>query len=229
MYGDTYCDRVAADLGNNPITGLGSTAFLVAATVLIWMVAGQRPPVPPSVWLLPALAGVVGICGVAVHLFASPVTAALDSIAIHLFVVTAVVIVLRWMWAVPWRWAWLVAPGYAVFAIGLRSTAGASSGFLPALIGLVALGLALRVGGPDGAERFGAWLLGAGGLLAISMALHTVDGPLCRRLPIGAPFLSHCLNATVLFIVGYTVIRRWQTIGTRPAPDRPPGGSRLVG
>lgn len=97
--------------------------------------------------------------------------------------------------------------------IGSSSTAGAVGGFLPALIGPVALGLALRVGGRDGAERFGAWLLGAGGLLAISMALRTVDGPLCRRLPVGAPFLGHCLNATVLFIVGYTVIRRWQTTG----------------
>jgi len=99
--------------------------------------------------------------------------------------------------------AWLAAPAYLAGSIALvavlvavggeRATLG---GYLPALVGLVAFGLAARSG----------LLLWAAGVFAVSLTLRTVDEPLCAQWPIGTHFLWHCLNATVLSLVSYAVI-----------------------
>lgn len=52
-------------------------------------------------------------------------------------------------------------------------------------------------------------------MFAVPLALRTADLPLCAAAPVGTHFLWHVLNAVVLFLVGYAVLRRWQRTPSR--------------
>jgi hypothetical protein len=141
------------------------------------------------------------------------------------FVLTGVIVLTRWMWAAPWRLAWLAAPAFLVVAVGLSGglvlafgSGAALGGYIPSLVALVAFGLAIRFTAPDG-RTFGNWLLIASGFFAVSLTLRTLDQPLCSTIPTGTHFLWHCLNAIVLWIVSYAVIRRWQATRGSSTPD----------
>lgn len=220
MYTDNYCERVAPGMLGEPANALSNLAFLLASALLIWLLARQRRRAPADVWLLPVLLGVVGLCSLAFHTFATTFTGLLDTLSILLFIMVSVVVVVHRMWLVRWRWAWLAAPAYLVLAFGLNAGIAAFAseretlgGYIPALVGLFGFGLAIRL------TVGGNWLLWAAGVFAVSLTLRTLDEPLCDRLPIGTHFLWHCLNATVLFLVAYSVIRRAGTKSTS-APAR---------
>jgi len=82
MYVDGYCERTAPGLWGEPFNSVSNVAFLAACVALLSLLARQRRPVPPSVWLLPAIVGVVGLCSLSFHMLASTFTAALDSLSI---------------------------------------------------------------------------------------------------------------------------------------------------
>jgi hypothetical protein len=192
--------------------------------VLLWQLGRRRPAgpsgssgetAPVSVWLLPVLLGVVGLCSLSFHTFATPFTGALDSLSILAFVLVGLTVIVHWMWGVRWRLAWLAAPAFVVFAaavdVPLFAFAGqtaALGGYLPAFLGLVAVGVALR-SRPELA-RYGGWLLWDSVVLAVSLTARTVDRPLCAQIPIGTHFVWHCLNAVVLFVISYAVWHRWR-------------------
>jgi hypothetical protein len=217
MYVDSYCERTAPGLWGEPLNALTNVAFLAASAFLLWLLIGQprRPPV--SVWLLPVLLGVVGLCSLAFHTFATRATSALDSLSILVFILVAVVVTTHWMWGVRRRWAWLAAPAFFAFSLGVNwtlVTVGGENatlgGYLPALVALLGFGLAIRLTAVGGGARFGTWLLLATVVFAVSLSLRSLDLPLCQAVPIGTHFLWHCLNATVLFVIAYAVLRRWQ-------------------
>lgn len=214
---DNYCERVAPGLWGEPANALTNVAFLIAGGLLFWLLSRQPGRVPVSVWLLPATTTVVGLCSLAFHVFATGFTGLLDTLSIIAFILIAAVVTVHWVWGASWRWAWLVAPGYLAFALGLNAalaTVGGEravlGGYLPALVGLVGFGLAIRLTASAESRRFGTLLLWTAALFAVSLTLRTLDGPLCADLPVGTHFLWHCLNATVLFLVSYTAIRCWQ-------------------
>lgn len=216
-YVDLYCERLAPGLFGEPLNLLSNLAFLCASGLLLWLLAGQNRPVPFSVRLLPLLLGVVGLASAAFHGFATEATSAADSLAILVFILVAVVNLVHWMWGVPWRWAWLAAPAYLglSYAIGAAAVAiggerAALGGYLPALVGLLLFGLAARFTTPAHVAPFGNYLLAATAVFAVSLTLRTIDLPLCGDLPVGTHFGWHLLNAVVLFLVGYAVLRRWQ-------------------
>ncbi|MET7424801.1 hypothetical protein [Dactylosporangium sp. NPDC005555] len=159
---------------------------------------------PRGIRVLPGLIAVVGVCSWTFHMAATAPTAALDSLSILVFILVAVTVLVHWRWGIRWALAWLAAPGFVVFAavVDLALFAGAGStlgGYLPALLALVGFGVAAR-----GAT--GRVLLSAAGVFAVSLTLRTVDGPLCGSVPVGTHFLWHCLNAVVLFLVGYAAL-----------------------
>ena len=214
---DNYCERVAPGLWGEPANALTNVAFLIASGLLFWLLSEKPRRVPVGVWLLPVTTAVVGLCSFAFHVFATRFTGLLDTLSIIAFILIAAVVTVHLIWEVPWRWAWLVAPGYLAFALGLNAvlaTIGGErpvlGGYLPALVGLVGFGLAIRLTAPAESRRFGTLLLWTAALFAVSLTLRTLDGPLCGDLPVGTHFLWHCFNATVMFLVSYTMIRCWQ-------------------
>jgi antibiotic biosynthesis monooxygenase (ABM) superfamily enzyme len=214
---DNYCERVGPGLWGEPANALTNVAFLIASGVLFWLLSRQPRSVPVGLWLLAATTAVVGLCSLTFHTFATRFTGLLDSLSIVVFILIAAVVAVRLIWDVPWRWAWLAAPGYLAFMLGFTATLATVGGvrtvvggYLSALVVLVGFGLAVRLTAPSESRRFGTLLLWAAGLFAVSLTLRTLDGPLCGELPVGTHFLWHCFNATVMFLVSYTVIRCWQ-------------------
>jgi hypothetical protein len=210
---DGYCERLGPGLWAEPANALTNLAFLLAAGLLAGRIRGRAPV---SVWLMPVLIGVVGLCSLSFHTFATRLTGALDSLSIVVFVLTAVVAYLHWMWGVAWRLAWLGAPAFlAVVAAELLLSLAAGpdatvGGYGPVLLGLLGMALAVRFTALGQARRYGDWLLAATGVFAVSLALRTVDGAVCPTMPIGTHFLWHCLNAVVLFLVGFPIVSRWR-------------------
>jgi Ceramidase len=216
-YVDYYCERVAPGLWGEPVNAWTNVAFLIASGLLCWMLSRQRSRVPVGVWLLPVTTAVVGLCSLAFHTFATGFTGLLDTLSIAVFIMVAAVVTVHQVWEVPSRWAWLVAPGYLAFAVGFSAALAmlglehaALGGYLSALVLLVGFGLAIRLTAPAESRRFGTLLFWTAALFAVSLTLRTLDSPLCAFLPMGTHFLWHCLNAMVMFLVSYTVIRCWQ-------------------
>ncbi|MDG4833403.1 ceramidase domain-containing protein [Solwaraspora sp. WMMD1047] len=219
-YVDAYCERIDPGRWGEPANAVSNLAFLLAAALLGWLQAGQRHRAPVSVRLLPALLAVVGLASLAFHTAATRLTGALDSLAIIAFILTAVVVLARWTWGIRWRWAWLAAPAYLGFAVGVNAALAAVGGtdatlggYLPALLGLVGLGVAVRYTARPPAPRVAGLLLRAAAVFALSLTLRTLDEPLCGQFPVGSHFLWHILNAVVLFLVGYAITQRQQQVG----------------
>lgn len=222
---DNYCERMEPGLWAEPANAVTNVAFLIASALLIRLLVRTPERVPVSVWLLPVTTGVVGLCSLSFHTLATRSTGLLDTVSIAVFILIAVVVTVNRVWAVPWRWAWVAAPGYLVVAAGITSALAATGaapilgGYLSALMVLIGFGLAVRGTAPTAMRPFGALLLWAAALFTLSLILRTLDGPLCATIPVGTHFLWHCLNATVLFLVSYAVIRWWRTA---PSASRGP-------
>jgi hypothetical protein len=226
MVQSEYCERTRPGPWAEPFNAVSNVAFLIACAVLLWLVWRARPrsgpggAAPVSVWLLPALLGAVGLCSLSFHTLATAFTEALDSLSILAFVLVGLTVIVHWMWGVRWRLAWLAAPAFVGFAaavdaplIGFAGPNAALGGYLPALLGLIAVGVALR--SRADLARYGTWLLWDSLVLAVSLTARTLDRPLCTEIPIGTHFVWHCLNAVVLFVLGYAVWHRWSTVRPR--------------
>lgn len=218
---DLYCERLAPGLWAEPVNAVTNFAFLIAAGALVWLFIRSRHPVPVSVWLLPVTTAVVGLCSLAFHTFATGFTGMLDSLSIAVFILLAAVVAVQQIWGVDWRWAWLAAPA-AIAVVAVTSTSASTLGvrsalgsYLGALVVLIGFGLAFRRWAPAPTRRFSTLLFGAAAVFATSLTLRTLDGPLCSGFPLGTHFLWHCLNATVLFLVGYAVFRCSQVRSVR--------------
>ena len=214
---DNYCERLGPGLWGEPANALTNVAFLIASGVLFWLLSRQPRRVPVDLWLLPVATAGVGLCSFVFHTFATGFTGLLDTLSIMAFILIAAVVTVHLVWSVPWRWAWVVAPGFLAFTLGFTAAFAklggeptVLGGYLSAVVGLVGVGLAIRLTAPAESRRFGTLLLWTAALFAVSLTLRTLDGPLCGELPVGTHFLWHCFNAAVMFLVSYTVIRCWQ-------------------
>ena len=82
---------------------------------------------------------------------------------------------------------------------------GGASGYLPALVGLLVLGLCRLKGDPEVARS----LLLTALIFAISLTFRSVDEAFCSQNPLGTHWLWHCLNALTLYRVTQILGRRW--------------------
>ncbi|MGI5244983.1 hypothetical protein [Dactylosporangium sp. CA-139066] len=204
---DGYCERLGPGLWAEPLNAVSNLAFLIASALLLVRFRRDGPRA------LPILLGVVGLCSLSFHTFADGVTAALDSLSILVFVLVAIVLLVRHGFGVPASPAWLAVPAFivasgavdaALLLAGPRYTLG---GYLPAGLALAVFAVALR------SRR----LLLATGVFAVSLTLRTLDEPLCGSLPIGTHWLWHCLNAVVLYLVALDIADRVTGRTPRPA------------
>lgn len=217
---DAYCERTGAGLAAEPLNAVTNLAFLVAALALWRLVRsdqdqsdGRRKTAAASLATLAVLLAVIGGCSLAFHTLATGWAGALDSLSIAVFVHYYVACFARWFGGIPWRWAWLAAPGFAVFTVIVVASAGGgdTASYLPALIGLGVLAAGLWVAelGAD-ARRFAV----AGGVFGCSLLLRSIDEPVCGSFPAGTHFLWHLLNALVLYLIGRALVLRWRSVST---------------
>jgi hypothetical protein len=223
-----YCERVAPGFWAEPLNAATNGAFILAALAayLLWRARPERD------WPVLGLIAVVFAIGIGSFLFHTrpgPRTVLADVVPIQIFVLGYLALALRRMLGCRW---WQVALGLAVLiaaeAVAPRLvTAGqGSAAYLPALAALFLIGVALigrahvallrfarGVDRPGQAVlglqavRAGRRIIGAGIVFTLSLALRSLDGPLCARFPSGTHFAWHLLNAVTLLLLLLAALR----------------------
>ncbi|CCH29227.1 hypothetical protein ABZ816_38360 [Actinosynnema sp. NPDC047251] len=202
---DAYCERLTDALWAEPLNAVSNLAFLIAAA-LLW----RLRPVAGGLRALPVLLALVGLASLAFHTWATRLTGALDSGFIALFVLYYPVVFAHWFLGVRWSRAWLAVPAFVVFAAATSPLAALMPGgsYLAPWLALVVITVVAAVRGLPWRE-----LAVAAALFAGSLALRTLDQPLCGVWPSGTHHAWHVLNAAVLFLVARAAIRRERPAG----------------
>ncbi|MCV0369077.1 ceramidase domain-containing protein [Filomicrobium sp.] len=208
----SYCERgTDAQFWAEPINAVTNGAFYVAAlaALFLWLrgAGGQRRIVD---LVLIVLVFVIGTGSFLFHTLANRWSAISDTAPIGLFMLLYFGYVLNRFFRLNW---FLSLLGMALFAgiiwqtLTLRCGNGpcwsASVGYLPALVALLGLGLALAW------KRHPAWrpIFFGGVVFALSLTLRSVDRSLCASTylqgygRVGTHFMWHVLNATLLYLL----------------------------
>lgn len=193
-----YCERTDAGFWSEPVNALSNASFLIAAALCWRMLEGRRDPgARLLVWVL---AG-IGVGSFLFHTIAQVWAAAADVLPILAFILIYIGLAALRFLRLP-AWAGLAAalaylPASTLVAGLVERLAGplnGSAGYLPVLLLIALLALALRRQAPDTARRLA---VGAG-IFAVSLTLRTVDRAVCPAFPLGTHFLWHLLNGLLL-------------------------------
>ena len=211
-----YCERALdGSFWAEPLNALSNIAFLIAAVMAYadWRARSpQRGQVAIGVLIVLTMA--IGVGSFLFHTLATIWARAADAIPIALFVLAYLYIALRWFLGVGAIVAFLLALALAVAVASqfMPPWFNGSFGYAPPLLALLIVGLVLQAR-EHGAAR---WVLGAGGIFALSLVFRTIDaGAGCFVHPpgavepdfiIGTHPLWHILNGLTLWLLLRAVI-----------------------
>ena len=205
-YIDIYCERTGPEYWSEPLNALTNLAFILSAVVLTRLLLRQDAASrrDAALWILVVLIYAIGTGSWLFHTQAQRWAMLTDIIPIAIFILVYTWYVLRRFAAAP---GWVCAIGVAVvlaIAVAVPPLTGYRGGaYVAALATMVGIGGYLRFGTGHPAGRA---LLTAAALFAVSLALRTVDQPLCATIPAGTHFAWHLLNAIVLFSVARAMV-----------------------
>lgn len=192
---DAYCERVGPDYWAEPVNALTNLAFVVAAAVMWPRVRGL-----PVARLLTIVLAVIGIGSWLFHTHAQVWAGIADTVPILIFVLIYIFAANRDYWNMAPVWAFgatLLFFPYAAATLPLFRMVpglGASAGYAPVPLLIALYAVLLRHRAPATARGLG---IGAA-ILTASIALRSLDAPLCDAWPLGTHFAWHLLNATML-------------------------------
>ena len=217
---NNYCERLGPEFWAEPVNAITNGAFFVSAAIafVIGWRSGRLDG--PVLWLIGVLSA-IGLGSFLFHTYAQVWSAIADTTPIALFILSYFAIAMNRFVGLGWGMAALATVGFlvalAVTSAGLRPLLlpliGGSVGYVPALLGLLAVGAWLRLLKREAAT----WLFAAAGVFTVSLTFRTLDMPYCEYLPFGLHFLWHILNAVVLGVLLIAVIRH----GRAPSPPAP--------
>jgi Ceramidase len=203
---DNYCERIGPDFWAEPLNALSNGAFIGAAAYafVLWRRAGAKDRA--ALWLI-AITAAVGIGSFLFHTFANRWSLLADVLPIAVFIYGYFLLAMRRH--VRFR------PVSSILATGLfvlfntvftslwvglfpGMTFNGSVGYIPAILALLAVGIACLWANALAAGR--ALLLSAG-LFAVSLFFRSIDNAICPGVPVGTHFIWHALNALVLLIL----------------------------
>ncbi len=207
---DAYCERLGPGFWAEPLNAATNAAFFLAALVAL-VLAWRAGRLDAPVAALAGLTAVIGTGSFLFHTYATAWAAMADTTPISVFILGYFAAAMNRFGGFGWGRAALLTLGFlaamtAVSALLDRAVGGllgGSQGYLPALFGLVGVGLWLGGRG----HPAGAWLLAAAATFAVSLGFRTADGPLCPVWPVGTHFLWHILNGVVLGTLLVALVR----------------------
>jgi hypothetical protein len=204
---DVYCERVESGFWAEPLNAVTNLAFLVAA-VAVWLLARRTVR---SIQLLAALLVFVAAAGLVFHTTAASWAAEVDTGSITVFLTYYVVLFTHLFLVVSWRLAWLAGPAFLLFTALVSAVVGYGGAgiFISTLLTFAFLGYALARSPYHELRAHARPFVLATGVFLVSLALRTMDSPLCDSLPTGTHFLWHLLNAFALFVVCRAAVTRW--------------------
>lgn len=192
---DGYCERLAPGYWAEPVNAVTNIAFPVAAA-LVW----RRTQGLPLARAMALVLAAIGVGSYLFHTHANRVTGMMDVIPILGFILLYVFAASRdFLGLKPWQagLATVAFLPYAAATVPMWSMVpglGSSAGYAPVPVLILFYAWLLRRRAPGTARG----LVAGAGLLGLSLAFRTLDGPICAVLPIGTHFLWHLLNAVML-------------------------------
>lgn len=200
---DNYCERTGPELWSEPLNALTNLAFIAAG---IWgLVLARRHGTGRFAQVLAWMAILVGLGSGLFHTWANGLTKWGDIVPIALFVFAYTLFALRRylglgrgttaiafvaFYAVAGLVTWMVPQWLVVATNG-------STGYLPALLALVALGGWIAWSG----HPAGRYMVAGGAIFVVAVACRIVDMRVCAALPVGTHFLWHTLNGLLLGVL----------------------------
>jgi ceramidase len=239
-----YCERGTNEaLLAEPVNALSNGAFLLAALAGFFVVMRQpEEDRNADQYLLPVLVLFIGLGSLAFHLYANSAAQLLDVVPIGVFMLAYLTLALnRFLGIPPATTAFLVIGFAAIASIvmqvrcgqdfigfppadlpGVRPCLNGSLAYLPALLALIVIGLALSERGHKAAP----WLLWAAALFAVSITLRSLDLALCDKVvfqgrTIGTHATWHVLNALMLFLLIRASLEGGPAVATKPHAETP--------
>ena len=192
---DGYCERLGPGYWAEPANALTNIAFLVAAAVMWARSAGL-----PLARRMVAVLALIGIGSYLFHTHANRLTGVMDVAPIAGFILLYIFAASRDLLGMnAWQSALCVMAfvPYAALTVPIWAMVpglGTSAGYAPVPVLILLYAGLLRRSAPGTARGL---VVGAG-LLVLSLAFRTLDGPLCTANPLGLHFVWHLLNAVML-------------------------------
>jgi hypothetical protein len=201
---DAYCERTGPEYWSEPLNAITNAAFLLAA---VWVWPQTRGY--PAARALAVNLGVIGIGSWMFHTQATRIAELEDVLPIAAFILTYVfassrdLLGLRTGWAVATAVAFLPYAAATVPVWSLLPGLGSSAGYMPVPV----------------------LILVYAGLLLISIAFRSADGPFCAALPVGTHFIWHLLNAVMLAHMIRVLVRGRLALRPHAGDEGGAGGS----
>ena len=205
---DIYCERIGPEFWAEPLNAISNLGFVVSATLLILLLDREKHARKDhaTYWGLIALVFLIGIGSGLFHTFAVRWAMWADIIPITVFIVVYSFLALTRFVGLSRRASLSWTAAVLALTAGLPAlTSFRGSTYLPAVIGMFAVGLFLRTLHQPRAVANS--IIASGCIFALSLGFRTLDGPLCDTFPNGTHFLWHLLNAIVLYILTRAFIR----------------------
>lgn len=214
---DIYCERLDPGFWAEPVNAISNAAFVVAA--LMGAVAARRAGLrAPLLWVLIALAALIGVGSFLFHTHATVWAALADVTPIWLFVALYLyTFATRVAGIAPLRLilgAGLAVLGLVAVSAGIGAALGparamlnGSDQYAPALLALGVFSVLLwRRGHP-----LAGLITATTALFALSLTFRTLDAHICDALPLGTHFLWHVMNGTVIGLLLIALVRGMKT------------------
>ena len=213
-----YCERGLSDaLNGEPLNAITNAAFLVAAWAA-WRLLKKNPDAQPRglIRLLIATLAIIGLGSFLFHTVATgwaewgDVYPILAFLVLYLWIVLTYLLEMRLIERlvalalvfVPAYFAEAVSRGHADESDPIVKALWSGALYVPIVIALVVLGLALLQRRPQAGNA----LFAATAVWLISLTVRTLDMQLCPSFPFGTHFVWHMINAIVLFLFTRIVI-----------------------
>lgn len=195
---DDYCERITPGLFAEPWNAVSNASFIVAAAVL-WHQWHRSEGRNLLSLLLVVNVFAIGIGSFLFHIFANRWSMLADVLPITIFIHLYLLLALRHYVSLSWMISAVVTIGFfflsPALASWLRSFAGSSAFYLPALLAIFSVAAAIRQRRPNVSKG----LIAAGLLFALSIAFRAADQPFCDSWPAGTHLIWHLLNGLVLY------------------------------
>ncbi len=222
---DIYCERMDASFWAEPINAVSNGAFILAA---IWATFSARHAgvTSPAIWVLIALAYMIGAGSFLFHTFANAWSGLADVAPIWSFVALYTLVAITIVGGV--RPGKVVIGAVALVAVIVvarltlidgtsapdtpptPSRFNGSEQYAPALLAMVVITAAALIRGTG--IRY--WFLAATCAFVLSLTFRTIDIALCDHWHHGTHFLWHILNALVIGLLLQALIHNSQRTPT---------------
>lgn len=217
---DIYCERLDPSFWAEPANAVSNIAFVLAA-IWGWSEAQKRGEGNPFIWVLIALAALIGVGSFLFHTFAMRWSEYADVVPIWSFVALYVFVATHRLGGIrPGRVIAVALIAAAALTVVYLATMGAdvqdhhtvgpardplngSGQYLPAVIAFVVFGLVTW----RRRHPMRHWIAAAGGVFVLSLTARTFDMRICGAMPLGLHFIWHLLNGLMIGLLLQVLIR----------------------